>query len=65
MKNMKKIGKPVAHMSKEDKIQLVKSLKENGLFIIKGSAKRVSRELNISIPTFYKYLGKVQQRVLI
>lgn len=58
-KSMRKIGKPVAHMSKEDKLQTIRALKENGLFLIKGSAKRVSKELNVSLPTIYKYLEEI------
>lgn len=55
-KNIKKIGMPVAHMRKEDKLQIIRNLKKDGLFLIKGSGKKVSNELNISLPTIYKYL---------
>lgn len=59
--SMKKIGKPVVHMGKEDKLQIIRDLKERGLFLIKGSAKRVSQELNVSLPTIYKYLEEIQE----
>jgi predicted transcriptional regulator YheO len=56
-----KIGKPIVHMRKEDKLQIIRDLKENGLFLIKGSAKRVSQELNVSLATIYKYLEEIQE----
>lgn len=58
--NIKKIGKPVVHMRKEDKLQAIRNLKENGLFFIKGAAKRVSNELNVSLATIYKYLEEIK-----
>jgi predicted transcriptional regulator YheO len=48
-------------MRKEDKLQIIRDLKENGLFLIKGSAKRVSQELNVSLATIYKYLEEIQE----
>ena len=59
--SIKKIGKPIVHMRKEDKLQIIRDLKENGLFLIKGSAKRVSQELNVSLATIYKYLEEIQE----
>jgi len=59
--SIKKIGKPIVHMIKEDKLQIIRDLKENGLFLIKGSAKRVSQELNVSLATIYKYLEEIQE----
>lgn len=53
---MNKIGKPLAYMNKDDKLCVVRELKDKGLFLIKGAAKRVSRELKVSLPTIYKYL---------
>jgi hypothetical protein len=35
---------------------MIRDLKERGLFPIRGSVKRVSKELNVSLPTIYKYL---------
>jgi predicted transcriptional regulator YheO len=58
--SVKKIGKPVVHMRKADKLQVVKNLKENGLFLIKGAAKRISQSLGVSLPTIYKYLEETR-----
>jgi predicted transcriptional regulator YheO len=56
---IKQIGRPLAYMDKGDKLQIIRGLKEKGLFLIKGSAKKVSKELNVSLPTIYKYLEKL------
>jgi predicted transcriptional regulator YheO len=56
---VKKIGKPIAQMRKEDKLKMIRELKEKGLFLIKGSAKRVSKELNVSLATIYKYFEEI------
>lgn len=57
---VKKFGKPIVHMGKKEKLQIVHDLKEKGLFLIKGSARRVSKELNVSLATIYKYLEEVE-----
>lgn len=50
------IGKPIVHMDKDDKIQLIRKLKFKGFFLIKGAAKKVSEEVHVALPTIYKYL---------
>lgn len=57
--SIKKIGNPVVNMRKKDKLQAIRDLKEKGLFLIKGSARRVSEELNVSLATTYKYLEEI------
>ena len=59
--NIRKTGKPVAHMRKEDKLGIIRDLKEKGVFLIKGSARKLSKELNVSLPTIYKYLEELQE----
>ena len=54
-----KVGKPSGYMEKEDKLRVIRDLRERGLFLIKGAAKRVSKELNVSLPTIYKYLEQI------
>lgn len=51
-------GKPVAMMSKEDKIQAVQYLNERGAFLIKKAGDKVSRHYDISKYTLYNYLGQ-------
>jgi predicted transcriptional regulator YheO len=57
--SIKKIGKPLGYMTKEDKLHIIRDLKEKGLFLIKGAAKRISNELSVSLPTIYKYLEEI------
>lgn len=59
-KSIKRIGKPIVHLQKEDKLNILRDLKDSGLFRIKGSAQRVSRELHVSLPTVYKYLEEIK-----
>lgn len=56
---MNKTGKPLAYMNKDDKLSVVRQLKDKGLFLIKGAAKRISKDLNVSLPTIYKYLEEI------
>jgi predicted transcriptional regulator YheO len=49
--SIKKVNKPAAYMSKEEKLQIVRDLKEKGFFLIKGAGKRLCKELNVSLPT--------------
>lgn len=52
-------NKPLVSMSKDDKLQVMRELKESGFFLIKGSVKRLSREWGVSLPTIYKYLEEI------
>jgi predicted transcriptional regulator YheO len=58
-KAMKGNDKPVVSMSKEDKLQVMRDLKKNGFFMIKGAVKRLSGELGVSLPSIYKYLEEI------
>ena len=50
------IGKPVALMTKEDKIQVVRYLNDAGAFLITRSGDKVANLLNISKFTLYSYM---------
>lgn len=56
---VKKMGKPIPLMSKEDKISLVSQLDQTGLFLIKGAVQHVAELLDVSKFTIYNYLEKV------
>src|SRR5699024_7560080 len=43
-----KYNKPVAYMSKEDKLIVIKELDHKGAFLIKGGIERIANELNVS-----------------
>lgn len=53
---VKSIGKPVALMNREDRINLVKYLNDNGGFSLKKSIQTVAKKMNISRYTIYNYL---------
>lgn len=59
--SIRKIGKPVDNMGKQEKLRLISELKKNGIFLIRGAARRVSRELGVSLPTIYKYLEEINE----
>jgi predicted transcriptional regulator YheO len=58
-KSINRIGKPVVHMNREDKLNVVRDLKQKGFFLIKASAKKLARRLSVSLPTVYKYLEEI------
>lgn len=51
------IGKPVALMTKEDKIKSIQFLNNKGAFLITKSGDKVASHFNISKYTLYKYIG--------
>jgi len=50
------VGKPVALMSKEDKIKAIQFLGRNGAMLITKSGDKISRHFGISKYTLYSYL---------
>ncbi len=50
------VGKPVALMTKEDKIRAIHFLNESGAFLITKSGDKVSRHFGISKYTLYSYI---------
>lgn len=54
-------GKPVAVMTKEDKIRAIQFLSENGAFLITKSSEKISEYFGISKYTLYNYLGQTAQ----
>ena len=51
------IGKPVAMMSKKDKIEAIQFLAERGAFLIKKAGDKIANFYGISKYTLYNYLG--------
>ena len=51
------VGKPVAMMSKEDKIRAIQFLNDKGAFLVKKAGDKVSRHYDISKYTLYNYMG--------
>ncbi len=57
---LKKAGKPVQMMTKEDKIGVIKFLNDSGAFLITRSGPKVCSILNISKYTLYSYLDGIR-----
>lgn len=55
-------GRPVALMDKRAKADVVASLDETGVFLIRGSVQRVARALGVSRFTIYNYLNEIRRR---
>jgi len=48
-------------MSQEEKIEVVRKLNKNGVFLVKGSIGRIAETLKVSEATVYRYLSKVKR----
>jgi predicted transcriptional regulator YheO len=59
-KTIRKTGKAVPSMRREDKIEIVRRLEDQGVFLIKGAIKLIARKLNVSKFTIYNYLDHVR-----
>ncbi len=53
-------GKTVPSMVREDKINVVRIMDDQGLFLIKGAVKFVAQQLHVSKYTIYNYLEQVR-----
>lgn len=54
------IGKPVSHMSKEEKIRAIEFLDKRGAFLIKKAGGKVCKFFGISKFTLYSYLDDIR-----
>ncbi len=59
--SVKLVGKPVAVMTKEDKIKAIQYLNGAGAFLITKSSEKVSAYFGISRYTLYSYLGQTPE----
>lgn len=57
---VKATGKPVALMTKPEKIQAVEQMLRRGLFVVKGGVPKAAKALNLSRYTIYNYLGQIK-----
>ncbi len=53
-------GKPVAYMTKDDKVEIVRILDRKGAFLIKGAIDYAAKVLCVSRYTVYNYLDEVR-----
>jgi len=56
------IGKPPSFMGREDKLRVVGSLDEKGIFLIKGAVDEVAEALGVSRYSIYNYLDEVRAK---
>ncbi|HYE81229.1 MAG TPA: PAS domain-containing protein [Clostridia bacterium] len=59
-KTLDSVGKPVAFISKEEKVNIVQLLDEKGVFLIKGAIDYVAKVLCVSRYTVYNYLDETR-----
>jgi predicted transcriptional regulator YheO len=52
----RKAGVDSRNLSSQEKISIVSSLNEQGVFLARGAVKQVSARLGIASPTLYKYI---------
>lgn len=57
---LEQIGKPVAYMNKDEKVNVVKKLDVQGAFLIKGAIDYVAKVLCVSRYTIYNYLDEIR-----
>lgn len=50
----------IMNISQKDRIGLIKSLNQKGLFYMKGAINEVAKQLYVSTPTIYRYLNKIK-----
>ena len=62
-KSVNGIGKAIPSMSKEDRVEIVRRLEEQGFFLIKGAIKVLAGKLNMSKFTIYNYLDHVRVKI--
>jgi len=55
-----KVSVPTDRLSSNEKINIVKELNEQGVFLLKGGVSQVAAALSISEPTVYRYLQKLK-----
>ncbi|MGB3366690.1 MAG: PAS domain-containing protein [Acidaminobacteraceae bacterium] len=53
-------GKPIAYLTKEEKVAIVNKLDKQGAFLIKGAIDYVAKVLCVSRYTIYNYLDEIR-----
>jgi predicted transcriptional regulator YheO len=57
---VRRSGKPIAHMDKDDKVELVRYVELRGGFLIRRAVDQVAKRLGVSRYTVYNYLNEVR-----
>lgn len=61
-KIIRRSGKTTTSMGRQDKIEVVRQLEEQGFFLIKGSIKLIAGKLMVSKYTVYNYLEYIRSQ---
>jgi predicted transcriptional regulator YheO len=59
-RTIRKTGKVIPSMGREDKIEIVRQLEDQGFFLIKGAIKFIAARLRVSKFTIYNYLEQIR-----
>ena len=54
-------GLTPTNLNQTERMDIIRALNANGLFMLKGAVARVAEELDISEPSVYRYLQKVKK----
>jgi len=60
--SVRHIGKPLAYMTKNDKIEAIRYLDEKGAFLIKKSGDKIAKFYDISKYSLYSYLEEIRSQ---
>ncbi|MCS7232846.1 MAG: PAS domain-containing protein [Synergistetes bacterium] len=58
-----KIGVPVSEMGKKQRIEALRMLDQEGVFLVRGAVEYVARRLGISKYTLYSYLKEIKSQL--
>lgn len=56
------VGIDPSRMSADEKLEIVRVLYQNGIFLLKGAVVETALQLNVSDATIYRYLAKVKRK---
>ena len=59
-KAIRKVGKSIPLLDRNDKIEIVRQLEEQGFFLIKGAIRHIAVKLNVTKFTIYNYLEQIR-----
>lgn len=59
---VRRLGKPVSMMNKDEKTQAVQAMLRRGLFIVKGGVELAAKALGVTRFTIYNYMEVLRQR---
>lgn len=48
-------------MSRMERIEVLRKIYNEGVFLMKGAVRVVAEEMGVSVPTLYKYLQAVKR----